>query len=380
MFSRLAERVATLAGEIQQIPAPTHNEAARANFVYARFQEAGLQDVHQDEIGNVYARLPGKTAAAPLVVSAHLDTVFPEGTPMTLKQQGMRLYGPGIGDNSLGVAGLFGLVWGLQEQGAPVFPLPADIWLVANVGEEGLGDLRGMRAVVERFALQARAFLILEGLALGYVYHQGLGVRRYAIEINTEGGHSWVDFGRPSAVHEMARLITRLLEQPLPEEPRTTLNVGKFTGGLSVNTIAAQAEIELDLRSESRSVLEQLAHTIEGIVRATHKEGVQVSMKKVGERPAGSLPAHHPLIRLAQQTLIDQGIEPRLTIGSTDANLPLSRGLPAVCLGLARGGGAHTLEEFIEIPSLEVGLKVLLNFVPQVCSLTFDGSFSARGG
>lgn len=370
MAQNLIEHVVALAGEIQQIPAPSFKEAVRAEFMRSRFYEAGLQDVHQDEIGNVYARLPGKVATEPLVVSAHLDTVFPEGIPLHLKRQGACLYGPGIGDNALGLAGLIGLVWGLQTQNEEAFHPPADIWLVANVGEEGLGDLRGMRAVVKRFASRPRAYLVLEGLALGYVYHQGLGVRRYSIQVNTEGGHSWVDYGRPSAIHEIAHLITRLLELPIPNKPRTTLNVGKISGGMSVNTIAAQAEIEVDLRSEHSATLESLAMKIEDVAHSVEREGVHVSLTKIGDRPAGELPAHHPIVRLAQQTLLEQGIEPKLTIGSTDANLPLSKGFPAVCLGLARGGGAHTLQEFIEIPSLEVGLKVLLNFVRRVFSLS----------
>jgi acetylornithine deacetylase/succinyl-diaminopimelate desuccinylase-like protein len=238
------------------------------------------------------------------------------------------------------------------------------VWLAANIGEEGLGDLVGMRQVVERFGSQARAYLILEGMALGQVYHRGLGVRRYRIDAETAGGHSWVDFGDPSAVHELAGLINRLAAIRLPQEPRTSLNVGVFSGGTSINTIAAHAYCLLDLRSEDLKTLDALASKVEADVAAANQPGkVKVKASLVGQRPVGALPASHPLVRLAGRCLEVQGIQPYLSIGSTDANLPLSRGLPAVCLGLTTGSGAHTTSEMIETRPLRQGLGQILDFV-----------------
>jgi len=369
MDSSLIDRILDLAVSIQQIPAPTFNEARRAAFVYDRFCEERLLDITQDAAGNVYARLPGQGSAAPLVVSAHLDTVFPHETELAITRSQNKIAGPGIGDNSLGVAGLFYLVWALRSSQTGLAQLPGDLWLVANTGEEGLGDLVGMRHVVDRFGAQARAYLILEGMALGQVYHRGLGVRRYRIDAHTTGGHSWVDFGRPSAVHELASVINRLAAIWLPQEPRTSLNVGVFSGGTSINTIAAQAYCLLDLRSEDRKTLDALAADVVAIVQAANHPGkVAVSASLVGQRPVGALPASHPLVSLAARCLEAHGIQPYPNIGSTDANLPLSRGLPAVCIGLTTGGGAHTTGEFIDIRPLHQGLAQLLDFVRLVYS------------
>ena len=361
----LAKRVLEMAIAIQQIPAPTFGEARRAAFVLERFLEEGLSDVSMDPTGNVYARLPGEVSARsarsapPLVVSAHLDTVFPVDTPLNSRREADKIYGPGIGDNATGVAGLFGLLWALQGS----HRLPGDVWLIANVGEEGLGNLCGMSAAVDRFGADVRAYIILEGMALGQIYHRGLSVRRYEINTCTPGGHAWVDFGRPSAIHDLAGLITRLCALPVPERPRSSMNVGTISGGTSVNTIAAQATCLLDLRSESGQVLARLARQVEAQIEAGNRQGIRFSWKVVGERPAGGIPSSHPLVRLAKGCLEAQGVHPQLNIGSTDANIPLSRGLPAICVGLTNGGGAHTVEEYILTRSLELGLAQLLALV-----------------
>ena len=313
----------------------------------------------------MYGRLPGAGFAPPLVISAHLDTVFPASTGLAVTRTPERIYGPGIGDNSLGVAGLVGLVWALRrrQELRNNLRLPGDIWLVANTGEEGLGDLGGMRAVVERFGEHVLAYLILEGMALGHVYHRALAVSRYRITLRTAGGHSWVDYGKPSAVHELAGLITRLAALPLPAHPRTSLNVGVVEGGTTVNTIAAEAHLELDLRSEGARALNDLVSQVETLVKAANRPDVQAVVEFIGQRPAGKISAAHPLVRLAQQTLAEQGLHPTLTIGSTDANIPLSRGLPALCLGLSTGGGAHTLNEYVNIPPLNQGMEQILGVI-----------------
>ena len=364
----LIERMLDLAVAIQQIPAPTFREAPRAAFIRQRFHAEHLKDVTQDSLGNVYARFPGKGKAAPLVISAHLDTVFPQETDLSLTRSQGKIAGPGIGDNSLGLAALLGLVWVLRREKTPTSTLPGDLWLVANVCEEGLGNLAGMRAVVDRFADHARGYLILEGMALGQIYHRGLGVQRYQINAETEGGHSWVDYGKASAVHELAVLINRLAAIPLAKHPRTTLNVGMVSGGTSVNTIAAQACCLVDLRSEEPDALEELSSLVETMIQEANRPTVRVTGEVVGHRPTGSLPLSHPMVRLAINCLELNGIQPRPNIGSTDANLPLSRGLPAICLGLTTGAGAHTTHEYIETRPLERGMAQLVEFIRRIYS------------
>lgn len=360
-----------MAVEIQQIPAPPLGEEERAEFVQQQFKDEGLQEVFIDAVGNVMARLPGAGTALPLLVSAHLDTVFPASTPLLVQRDGDRIFGPGIGDNSLGVAGLFGILWNLSKKtvrggGRPVqavSSLPHDLWLVANVGEEGLGNLIGMRSVVDRFEDRVLAYLILEGMALGQVYHRGLGVERYRISMQTEGGHSWVDYGRPSAIHELAALVTALNDLDVPKQPRSSLNVGTISGGVSINTIAPEAHLELDLRSESALTLEMLTSRVQALVQAASRSDLETSMQVIGERPAGEISEQHPLVQLASRCLRNQGIQPNLAIGSTDANIPLSRGYAAVCLGLSTGYGAHTRGEYIYTRPLALGMSQLLEFI-----------------
>lgn len=357
------EQVLDMAVAIQQIPAPTFAEGDRAEFVRLRFISEGLARVERDSTGNVYGCLPGEGAALPVVVTAHLDTVFSAKTDLSISRSDEKISGAGIGDNSLGVAGLFGLLWALrQRQGA----LPGDVWLVANVGEEGLGDLCGMRAVVDRFGADVSAYIVLEGLALGHIYNRGLAVRRYKISVQTTGGHSWVDYGRPSAIHELAALITRLTALPIASHPRTTLNVGVIGGGTTVNSIAAQAHLELDLRSEEIGELELLSLKVEDLVASAARPGVAMAAEVIGSRPSGELPPNNRLVRLASHSLRAQELQPLLHIGSTDANIPLSRGFPAVCIGLTTGSGAHTTEEYIHTGPVGRGLAQLVTLVEMI--------------
>lgn len=361
------EQVVQRAIMLQQVPAPTFAESARAALVHRLFLKEGLTDVQIDAVGNVLARLPGEGRARPLIISAHLDTVFPAGTDLTVQRLDDQVCGPGIGDNSLGVAALFALLWELKAQQTP---LPGDIWLVGNVCEEGLGDLLGMKAIVKRFGREITAYLILEGMALGQIYHRGLGVRRYRISTKTVGGHSWVDHGRPSAIHELARIIVQLNDLPLPVQPRTTLNVGVVSGGTSVNTIASQAILELDTRSEGRQELSELSRQVEQLIVQAQKSGAaHVTLEVTGERHAGEIPVTHPLVELAVKCVQMQGVAARLNIGSTDANVPLSHGYPAVTIGLTTGAGAHTVGEFIQVQPLTLGLRQLFCLVENVFRL-----------
>jgi acetylornithine deacetylase/succinyl-diaminopimelate desuccinylase-like protein len=354
--SSLVSRVMELAISIQQIPAPTFAEGARAAFMQSCFNEEELSDISMDQTGNVFARLPGKTSERPGILSAHLDTVFPAGTSLAVSRQRDRIAGPGIGDNAVGLAGLIGLLWVLRRR---KISLDNDLWLVANVGEEGLGDLRGMRAVVDRFRDAPKAYIVLEGMALGQIYHRGLGARRYQIAVQTPGGHSWVNHGQPSAVHELVALANNLLAFALPDQPRTTLNLGVIAGGMSVNTIAPEAYLEIDLRSEELPSLASLSKQVEDLVKSLNRPGVRTQARLIGQRPVGEIPSKHPLVVLASRALEAAGIQPRYNIGSTDANIPLSCGLPAICLGLTTGNGAHTLEEYVHLHPLAQGMDQL---------------------
>lgn len=369
----IINRIIDLAVQIQQIAAPTFHEEKRAEFVRGLFEQEGLQDVAMDEAGNVYGRWKAeagqpKAGSKPLVVSAHLDTVFPFEMDLGIRREADRVHGIGIGDNSLGVAALFGLMWMLRDNPSPLTPLPLgegkrDIWFVANTCEEGLGDLRGMKSVVDRFGGEVTAYLVLEGMALGHIYHKAVGVKRYRVTARTQGGHSWSDYGQPSAVVELSKLVVQLSALKLPSKPRTTMNVGKIQGGTSINTIPAEAWLELDLRSEGQAELAELVEGVDRLIEAGSRQGVDVEAEVIGQRPAGEMPAGHPLVRLAQACLEEQGWEPVLTSGSTDANIPLSRGYPALVLGVTRGGGAHTKGEFIELAPIERGMAQLVRFV-----------------
>ncbi|HSK88476.1 MAG TPA: M20/M25/M40 family metallo-hydrolase [Anaerolineales bacterium] len=359
----LVKRVLELAIQIQQIPAPTFQEEKRAEFIHELFVKEQLRDVCTDETGNVIARFPGMSEGKPLIISAHMDTVFPAETDLSIKRGSELVHGPGLGDNSMGVAALFGLLWSLRER---QIPLRGDIWFVANVCEEGLGDLRGMKAVVDRFGAGAHAYLILEGLALGHVYHRAVGVRRYRVKARTGGGHSWSDYGQPSAVHELAKLIVGLTSLPLPSHPRTTINVGKISGGTSVNVIASEASLDLDLRSEGQASLAELVSAVEKLVQQANRPGVNMEAQVIGHRPAGEIPANHPLIALGRDCLREQGLDAGLISGSTDANIPLSKGYPAIVLGVTTGGSAHTTHEYIKTGPIAQGMEQLIKFVSRV--------------
>ena len=372
MNPSIVECVLNLAEQIQQIPAPTFGESQRAEFIRQYFYNLGVKDVWMDEAGNVYSRIRGQGKKPAIVVTAHLDTVFPQSTNLTLVRTPEKISGPGIGDNSLGLAGLFGLYWAFNDVHGGLSTIPCldgDLWLVANVGEEGLGDLQGMKAVVKQFRDDTLAYIVLEGMSFGKIFHRGLGVRRYRISVHTRGGHSWVDYGNPSAIHELADLVVKIKDLPIPAEPRTSKNVGMVTGGTSVNTIAADASFELDLRSESPQALSDLIKQVELVVEEADRIGdgaIRVSAEIIGDRPAGELQKEHPLVKLAMERYAEIGINALLNIGSTDANEPLSRGLPAICVGLTTGGGAHTLSEYIDTKPLAQGLGVLVDLIQAI--------------
>jgi tripeptide aminopeptidase len=354
---------------IQQIPAPTFDEGARARYVTTRFQAMGLRDVSVDETGNVYGRILGTQRGKPgLMLSAHMDTVFAHGTDLKIQRTEDRIMGAGIGDNSMGVAGLLALAELWREQSPR-----RDIWVVANVCEEGLGNLRGMRAVVNQLREHIGAAIVLEGGAYGAVIHRGIGVVRYRITVTTPGGHAWSNFGTPSAVHELCKVAADIAALEVPSEPRTSFNIGEIAGGTTINTIASSAHLLLDLRSEEPITLSRLSRDVKAIVAARRKSPeIAIDVEEIGARPAGGISDHHPLVQLALRSLIEVGYDGNsdkiMRAASTDANVPLSVGIPTVCIGLTVGHHAHRLDEYIEIAPLAQGI--------QHCWLTMKGALA----
>ncbi|MFW5748501.1 MAG: M20/M25/M40 family metallo-hydrolase [Chloroflexota bacterium] len=353
----LADDVLQAAITIQQIPAPTFDEGERAAAIAARFRQLGLESVIQDDLHNVFGRLPGSTRAPGLMIVAHLDTVFPKDADLRIKRVNGLVRGPGIGDNSLGVAGMLGLAQTIiDRQIAP----QCDIWFVATSREEGLGDLGGMRAVFERLAPQVAMVLNLEGMAFGHVYHAGIAVRRLHITARTEGGHSWAHYGRPSAVHSIMRLGAQITGITPSTRPRTTYNIGVVEGGQSINTIASSASMWLDLRSEERGALEAFESEVRQYIDQARQEGITLEVEVVGDRPAGGIPAEHALVQTALSALDQVGVRGTLATGSTDGNVSLAAGCPTITLGVTRGGNAHRLDEYIEVAPIADGMRQLL--------------------
>jgi acetylornithine deacetylase/succinyl-diaminopimelate desuccinylase-like protein len=351
---------------IQQIPAPTGAEAARAAWVGARMAALGLQEiVHDPATHNVYGSWPGKKRQPALLITAHTDTVFGIETDLSVRHMPRkgRVYGPGIGDNSMGVAALLELIAAMPSLPVP----PVDLWFAANSQEEGLGDLRGMRAVVDKLQDRIGACLVLEGMGLGRVVHRALGSRRYRIRVSAPGGHSWSDFGSASALHVIAQLAADLTRLRPPQTPRTSFNIGRMEGGTSVNTIAQSAWLELDLRSEEPEGLAGIIDQVMEIVSRYQlskwqQRGVRVKAEVIGDRPSGGIAEDHPLVMAAKEALAAAGYahEADLRMSSTDANIPLSRGIPAICVGVTDGSNAHRLQEWIGTELLSQGMCHLL--------------------
>lgn len=343
---------------IQAIPAPTFQEAERARWVAAAFREAGLDEVETDSLHNVFGVLHGADRSLPgVMVSAHTDTIFSEDADLSTRQQGELIYGPGLGDNSIGVASLLGLVEALRLSG--IQP-QRDIWLVATSREEGLGDLGGMRAAFSRLHERLSSVINVEGLAYGHVYHGGIAVRRLHITAKTQGGHSWLHFGRPSAVHSIVQLGARITRISPPSQSRTTYNIGMIEGGEAINALATQAGLWLDMRSESRGALEMLESQVRLAVKACEMPDVTFSVETVGDRPAGMIAPEHPLVQTALAVLQHLGTRGSLETGSTDANIPLSEGVPAITIGITRGGNAHRPDEYIEVLPVRLGMRQLV--------------------
>ena len=365
---------------IAEVPAPTGDEGARAAWVLRRFSAIGLSSVRRDGAGNVIARRAGRREAAPVVVCAHLDTVFPHGTNVTVRHEGTRLVGPGITDNGRGLAVLLALADALDAH-ATALDRPVDF--VASTGEEGAGDLRGVKHFFAHAPRRPAAMIALDGAGDQRIIHRALGSRRYRVSFNGPGGHSWAAFGAANAVHAAAGAAARLAAIPLSPRPRTTLTVGRIGGGISVNSIPDYAWLEIDVRSEADSALERMEQQVRDAVtaalaeenarRTDNSRALTYEVTRIGNRPGGETPAEHPLVAAAAEATRLVGRQPELSIASTDANVPIGLGIPAIAIGAGgRGGDAHALTEWFENAGGTVGVARALTIVVAATRLAAD--------
>lgn len=353
--------IVDLTTRLTGIPAPSNDELERSTALRGELEQLGYSDVAVDDIGNVTARIPGKDRSKTLLVAAHIDTVFPREVDLTVRREGERLHAPGVGDNTVSVAAVAHLRKAFEELGET----PAcDIVITGNVGEEGLGDLRGMKAVVSSLPDIVGAIAV-EGQSLGTVVRDAVGSKRYLVTVTGPGGHSWGAAGTPSAVHHLARLIARMDEIPLAQDPKTSFNTGTFHGGISVNTISPEARALLDMRSVSAESLQELVARVDEILEAPAPDGIRVDVKTVGDRPAGSQPKDGVLVTISDQVLTDLGIRPRHRASSTDANVPIALGIPSVCIGITNGDNVHREDEYINLQPIPMGFAQLITVILQ---------------
>lgn len=353
---------------ITEIPAPPFQESERAAYMKKALAATGLR-VETDDTGNVIGEWPGSSPDI-VMLTAHLDTVFPAGTDVHVKREGGRLLAPGISDNGTGLVALLALSKAFHDA---KIKTNSTIFFVADVGEEGEGNLRGMRALVESYKKRLKYVLALDGSATEYVTTAALASRRVEITITGPGGHSWSDFGAPNPIHAMGRGIARFVTARVPDSPRTSFNVGEIEGGTSVNSIPSSAHMKVDLRSESESELSALETILRDAVKAGVDEEMAAARDRgmagganllnlkinvLGVRPAGELPENSPLLAALLAADNQLGNRSRRERSSTDANIPLSLGIPAISLGAGgRSGGAHTLDEWYDPVGRELGLQ-----------------------
>jgi acetylornithine deacetylase/succinyl-diaminopimelate desuccinylase-like protein len=353
-----ADQIVAEAVRICEIPAPTFEEAERAAYVRSRFDQLGLKDVGIDAAGNARGWRPGTGQGPGLAMAAHLDTVFPRGTALRVARQGRRLAAPGIGDNSVAIAALLAVIQALEHAGVQT---EGPLYLAGDTGEEGLGDLKGMKAFMADVKDRVSAAVAVEGMKQNRIIHVAVGSRRYNITVRARGGHSWGHFPSPSAIHILGRAIADISWLEVPRTPKTTYNVGVVHGGTSVNTIAAEAGMLVDMRSVDRPALADLERRVLEIVRrAAHEGDGQATTELVGDRPAGAIPADHPVVASCRAIHAALGLSSFSEPSSTDANVPLGMGLPGVCLSITEGANEHRLDEYIETDPIPTGVKTIL--------------------
>jgi len=352
---------------INSIPAPPFGEAKRADYLRRRMSSLGLGDAHIDDEGNCVALRPGASDQPSLVVSAHLDTVFAPETDLTPKRAGAKIFAPGIADDACGLIALLAILQAMQTSGVET---AGSILFVGTVGEEGEGNLRGVRHLFTKgeWANRLGAFISFDGAGLERVTNGALGSRRYRVGFTGPGGHSWSDFGTANPINAAANAVAKLGVYPAPTQPRTTFNAGKIQGGQSVNAIPREASIDVDLRSASAIELQKIDAYFRRVVReATDEENARrhvgtvpltVETNLLGERPSGETAADHPLVQLACSATEAMGANPRLDLASTDSNLPISLGIPAITLGAGgTGANSHTTQEWYDPRDRSIALK-----------------------
>lgn len=352
------------------VPAPPFGESARSEFLRQRFLALGLHGVHIDELGNVFGQIHPESVPPVLAVSAHIDTVFPADTPLTFHQEGNRLYGPGISDNASGVVALLAIAAAIRHSGIR----PAgNVVFIGNVGEEGEGNLRGMRHIFSdgRWSAALHRLLVIDGAGTDTYVDQALGSKRFEITFRGPGGHSWSDFGAPNPILFLCHALARFGETAVPESPRTTFNVGVMRGGTSVNSIPETASARVDLRSASKEELDKLEAKLRSAVSESHQEslqhfqngadGIGVEIANIGDRPAAQLRPDARILQVIRAVDAHLGIHALPRLASTDANIPLSLGREAITIGAGGdGGGAHTLREWFDCLHRDLGLKRIL--------------------
>src|SRR5918911_2467590 len=366
-FTEHADEITEEQAAICAIAAPPFGEAARAEYLAARFKQCGLTETEIDAEGNCVALRRGRELHPLIVVSAHLDTVFPAGTNFTVRRDGAHLLAPGIADDGCGLVALVALLRALEENRIGT---GGSLLFVGTVGEEGEGNLRGARHLLTagRWAKQIDAFLSLDGPGVERITNTALGSRRYRVRYAGTGGHSWGDFGAANPVHAVGRAVARLAAYPAPTSPRTTFNVGRIKGGTGVNVIAQEATMDVDLRSESAEELRRLdaffrraareAAADENGARRAAAPPLELDIKLIGDRPGGTTPADAPLVQLALAATRACGHEPHLDCSSTDSNIAIAHGLPAITIGAGgTSGNSHTLDEWYDPRGRDVGLR-----------------------
>jgi len=361
--------------EMARIAAPPFGEAARSAWLAERFREVGLDEVRIDDVGNVFGTHPG-AGTRYVALSAHIDTVFPANTPLNIRQQGSRIYGPGVSDNGAGVTALLAIA-ALLRAVRMRHSLP--FAFIGNVGEEGEGDLRGMRHIFStpRWKNAIAYSLILDGAGADTIVAEALGSRRFEVIVRGPGGHSWSDFGAPNPIVILARAIETFAATVVPATPKTTFNIGVIRGGTSVNSIPESASMKVDIRSTSMAEMERLEQSMRlALTRAVEDEtmtaemrspaqrrppGVSCEVVEIGNRPAGELPPGARILQVVRAVDAHLGNVAQVQRASTDANVPLSLGREAIAMGGGgSGGGAHTLQEWFDSQERELGLKRIL--------------------
>jgi tripeptide aminopeptidase len=372
-FRSQEPRFAEYQMEVARIAAPPLGEANRAAWLADRFREIGLNDVETDKVGNVFAVHPGYGNRY-VALSAHIDTVFPASTPLNIRQQGSRLYGPGVSDNGAGIAAMLAVAEALQTTRIP-HALP--FVFIGNVGEEGEGDLRGMRHVfaTPRWKNSIAYSIVVDGAGSDTVVAEALGSRRFEVIVRGPGGHSWSDFGAPNPIIVLSRTIDVFSLTPVPGSPKTTFNVGVIRGGTSVNSIPESASMRVDLRSTSMAEIDRLERALRtALARAVATENqaaasqtarkpqaVQSEVVEIGNRPAGELTPDARVLKVIRAVDAHLGNAAQVQRASTDANIPLSLGREAIAIGGGgSGGGAHTLQEWFDCNGRDLGLKRIL--------------------